>query len=126
MRDRPTEPQTVDEWTEYRYCDEAQLLTVSKIQLLKNLGFGLYTIKEVLTHFDDRTEIEKLLKIRRTELIAEEAELRERMKAIDSTLKNLKQEDNFMNYAVNLKTIPALYVASVRKVIAQYTAESEL
>lgn len=31
-----------------------------------------------------------------------------------------------MNYVVNLKTIPELYVASVRKVIACYMKESEL
>lgn len=119
-------PQTVDEWTGYRYYDEAQLLAANKIQLLKNLGFGLSTIKEVLTHYDDYAEIEKLLKIRQAELVTEEIELRERIKLIDSTIKNLKQEGNFMNYVVNLKTIPELYVASVRKVIACYMKESEL
>lgn len=119
-------PATVDEWTGYRYYDEAQLLTANKIQLLKNLGFGLSAIKEVLTHFDDYTEIEKLLQIKQTELVAEEKELRERIKLIDSTIKNLKQEGNFMNYVVNLKSIPELYVASVRKVIANYMAEGEL
>ena len=119
-------PTTVDEWTGYRYYDEAQLLTANKIQLLKNLGFGLSAIKEVLTHFDDYAEIEKILKIKRTELASQEIELRERINFIDSTIKNLKQEGNFMNYVVNLKTVPELYVASVRKVIANYMAEGEL
>ncbi|MDE7164301.1 MAG: MerR family transcriptional regulator [Clostridiales bacterium] len=119
-------PQTVDEWTGYRYYDEAQLLTANKIQLLKNLGFGLSAIKEVLTNFNDYTEIEKLLKIRQAELVSEEAELRERIRYIDSAIKILKQEGSFMNYVVNLKTIPELYVASVRKVIANYMAEGEL
>lgn len=119
-------PQTVDEWTGYRYYDEAQLLTANKIQLLKNLGLGLIAIKEVLTHFDDYAEIEKLLKVRQKELVAEEFELREKIKFIDGTIKNLKQEGNFMSYVVNLKTIPELYVASARKVIANYAAEGEL
>lgn len=119
-------PQAVDEWTGYRYYDEAQLLTANKIQLLKNLGFGLSAIKELLTHFNDSAEIEKFLKIRQKELLAEENELRERIEFIDSTIKNLKKEGNFMNYVVNFKTIPELYVASVRKVIANYMAEGEL
>ena len=119
-------PATVDEWTGYRYYDEVQLLTANKIQLLTNPGFGLSAIKEVLAHFDDYTEIEKILKIKRTELSSQEIELRERINYIDSTIKNLKQEGNFMNYVVNLKTVPELYVASVRKVIANYTAEGEL
>lgn len=119
-------PQTVDEWTGYRYYDEEQLLTANKIQLLKNLGFGLAAIKELLPHFNECDEIEKFLKIRRAELCAEECELRERIKFIDSAVKNLKQEGNIMNYVVNLKTIPELYVASVRKVIPNYAAEGML
>lgn len=119
-------PQTVDEWSGYRYYDEAQILTANKIQLLKNLGFSLSAIKEILTHFNDCDEIEEILKIRRKELLAQESELRERIKFIDSAIKFLKQEGDFMNYVVNFKTIPQLYVASARKVIANYMAEGEL
>lgn len=119
-------PQSVDEWTGYRYYGEAQLISANKIRLLKNLGFGLAAIKEMLSHFDDYGEIEKLLRIRRTELAAEEQELRERITLIESAIKNLKKEGSFMNYVVQLKTIPALRVASVRKVIANYMAEGEL
>lgn len=119
-------PQSVDEWTGYRHYDEAQLLAANKIQLLKNLGFRLSAIKEMLAHFDDYDEIGKLLKIRRTELVAEERELHERIALIESAIKNLKERGNFMQYVVNLKTIPALHVASVRAVIADYMAEGEL
>lgn len=119
-------PDTVDRWTGYRYYDETQLLTANKIQLLKSLGFGLSSIKELLTHFYDYSQIEDFLKVRQNELIAEESELRERIKFIDSAIKNLKQEGNFMNYVVNLKTVPALYVASIRKTIPEYTSEGLL
>lgn len=119
-------PKTVDEWTGYRYYDEDQLLAANKIKLLRDLGFGLSAIGELLTHFNDCAEIEKFLKIRRQALVAEESGLRERIKLIDGAIKNLKQEGNFMNYVVNLKTIPELYVASVRSVIAEYAAEGEL
>lgn len=119
-------PTTIDEWTGYRYYDEMQLLTANKIQLLKNLGFGLSAIKEVLMHFDDYIAIEKLLKIKQTELVAQQIELREQIKHIDRTINNLKQAGDFMNYDVNLKTIPELYVASVRKIIANYMSEGEL
>ncbi len=119
-------PQTVDEWTGYRYYDEAQLLTANKIQLLKNLGFGSFAIKELLTHLNDCSEIEKFLKIRQQELVAEKEELHERIRLIDGAIKNLKQEGNFMNYVVNFKTVPELYVASVRKTIANYKAEGLL
>lgn len=119
-------PQAIDEQTGYRYYDEVQLLTANKIQLLKNLGFALSTIKKMLTHFNDYDEMEKILNIRKQELVLEESELCERIKLIDSTIKNLKKEGNFMSYVVNLKTIPELYVGSVRKVIANYRAEGEL
>jgi len=119
-------PQTVDKWTGYRYYDEAQLLTANKIQLLKNLGFGLSAIKELLIHLNNCSETEKFLNLKRQELFAQENELRERIKLIDSTIKNLKQEGIFMNYVVNLKTISELYVASVRKIIDKYENEGQL
>lgn len=119
-------PVSVDEWTGYRYYDEAQLLTANKIRLLKDLGFGLAAIKDALANLNDNIETEKLLSIRRAELVSQEFELRERIKFIESAIKNLKQEGNFMNYVVNLKTIPQLHVACVRKVIANYMAEGEL
>lgn len=119
-------PQAVDERSGYRYYDEAQLLAANKIGMLKNLGFSLLAIKEILTHFNDCNEIEKFLKIRQKELLAQERELREKIRSIDSAIKNLKQEGDFMNYVVNFKTIPELYVASTRRVIANYMAEGEL
>ncbi len=119
-------PNTVDEWTGYRYYDETQLLTANKIQLLKNLGFSLSSIKELLTHFDDYGEIEKFLQLRKTELAAQEADIHIKIKLIDSTIQNLNKEGKFMNYVVNLKTIPELHVASVRKVIPNYAQEGIL
>ena len=119
-------PKTIDEWTGYRYYDETQLLAANRIQLLKNLGFGLSAIKELLLHFDDRDAVEKYLRIKKMELAAQEIELRERISLIDSTILNFKQEGNFMNYVVNLKTVPAMYVASIRKLIPEYTAEGML
>lgn len=119
-------PLAIDERSGYRYYGEEQLLTANKIQLLKNLGFSLFVIKEALTNFNNCDEMEKLLKLRQKELLSQEYELCKRIKLVESALKNLKKEGNFMNYVVNFKTIPPLYVASARKVIANYMAEGEL
>ena len=119
-------PKVVDKWTGYRYYDEAQLIAAGKIQMLKDLGFGLSMIKELLADSEDSDKIGNLLKAKQKDLITEESELREQIKLIDNAIKNLKKEGDFMNYIVNLKTIPELYVASVRKIIPEYTAEGTL
>lgn len=119
-------PKVVDKWTGYRYYDEAQLIAAGKIQMLKDLDFGLSMIKELLTDSEDSDKIGNLLKAKQKDLIMEESELREQIKLIDNAIKNLKKEGDFMNYIVNFKTIPELYVASVRKIIPEYTAEGTL
>lgn len=119
-------PKVVDKWTGYRYYDEAQLIAAGKIQMLKDLGFGLSMIKELLADSEDSDKIGNLLKAKQKDLITEESELREQIKLIDNAIKNLKKEGDFMNYIVNFKTIPELYVASVRKIIPEYTAEGTL
>lgn len=119
-------PQTVDEWTGYRYYDEEQLLAANKIYLLKNLGFSLSEIKELLVSFGDYSEIERFLQVKKVEFTMQADNLKERILLIEGAITKLKQEGNFMNYVVNLKTIPELYVASVRKTIANYRAELEL
>lgn len=119
-------PKVVDKWTGYRYYDEAQLIAAGKIQMLKDLGFGLSMIKELLVDSENSDKIGNFLKAKQEDLITEESELREQIKLIDNAIKNLKKEGDFMNYIVNFKTIPELYVASVRKIIPEYTAEGTL
>ena len=41
-------PGKVDAFTGYRYYEESQLLDAERIQVLKNMGFGLSVIREIM------------------------------------------------------------------------------
>ena len=110
-------PKEVDHFTGYRYYSEAQLPIAGRIQSLKELGFSLATIQEILKKYEDTMELEQFLLIRRKELGDQAAETERKLHLLDSTLKWLRKEGNIMEYNVTLKTMPQRYVASVRQVI---------
>lgn len=46
-------PQSVDSVTGYRFYGEQQLLHACKIQTLRQMGFGVNAIGEILSHYHD-------------------------------------------------------------------------
>lgn len=119
-------PEAVDKFTGYRYYSEAQLPLVGRIKALKNLGFELSVIKEILEKYEDTEEIEQFLLVKRKELEEQDKEIQQRLKLLDSTLKWLRKDGKLMNYNIELKTIPERYVASVRQIIPAYDCEGIL
>lgn len=119
-------PETVDAFTGYRYYGEAQLLQAGRIQVLKNMGFGLSMIQEILVQYTDPEELGRFLLAKREEMEEQARDLSQRMKLLDSTIAWLREDGNIMGYDVSLKTIPELYVASVRQVIPTYEEEGML
>lgn len=119
-------PEVVDDFTSYRYYSETQLPLAGRIQALKNLGFSLASIKELLDKYEDASEMERFLLAKRQEVVEQERMVRQRIRLIDSTIQWLRKDGKIMGYDVSLKTIPELYVASVRKVIPTYADEGML
>ncbi len=119
-------PKAVDAFTGYRYYGEEQLIRAGRIQALKNLGFGLAVIREILDKYEDPEEMEKFLRIKRQEIEGQEKALRQRLRLLDSTLEWLRKDGKIMGYDVSLKTLPERYVASVRQVIPAYDQEGLL
>lgn len=119
-------PDAVDEFTGYRYYRESQLPISERIQVLKNMGFSLSIIHEILEKYEDVKAMEHFLVIRKKELEDKAAEIEQRLQILDSTIKWLRKDGNMMGYDVTLKTLPERYVASVRKVIPAYDREGML
>lgn len=119
-------PAMVDEFTGYRYYSEAQIPQAERIQALKNMGFGLAAIGEILAKYEDAYAMEQFLLVRRKEL-EEQAQLtQQRLKLLENTIQWLRKDGSIMDYIVTLKTLPERYVASVRQVIAAYENEGDL
>ena len=119
-------PGKVDAFTGYRYYEESQLLDAERIQVLKNMGFGLSVIREIMGKYADAEELKHFLEIKRQETAEQEQILRQRKHLIDSTIEWMRKDGSIMGYDVSLKTLPKRYVASVRQVIPAYEEEGRL
>ena len=119
-------PKHIDDFTNYRYYSEEQLTTACRITSLKDMGFRLVTIKEILKNYDDPKTLSDFLAIKQAEILIEADEIKQRLLLLETAIKRLRKDDLAMNYTVVLKTIPERYVASVRKVIPAYNEEGML
>lgn len=119
-------PMSIDEFTGYRYYSEEQLPIAGRIIALKDMGFRLNAISEILKNYDKPKALAEFLAVKLEEVKAEAKEANRRLLLLDTAINRLRKDDNAMNYNVILKTLPERYVASVRKIIPSYNQEGIL
>lgn len=119
-------PKHTDAFTSYRYYGEDQLPVASRIIALKEMGFNLGTVNEILKVYNDPKALSEFLSVKKAEVQAEAEELNQRLKLLENTIVRLRKDETAMSYNVVLKTLPERYVASVRKTIPAYDQEGML
>ena len=116
-------PSEVDAWTGYRYYTIEQMQRLNAIRGLKDMGFSLEEIKDL---YDDEYHEPSINQIN--------AKLAECNRQIKTLLKRRQQLIDTINSKNNIKTmekfsiqaLPAIIVASHRRVIKQYSDLGEL
>lgn len=116
-------PKSIDNFTNYRYYSEDQLPVAERITALRDMGFSLATVSEILKNYDDPRALAGFLSVKQAEIQAEVKKADHRLLLLETTIKRLRKDDTAMSYNVTLKTLPERYVASVRKVIPAYDQE---
>lgn len=119
-------PKTIDPFTGYRYYAEDQLQEIARITALRDMGFGLSAVAEILKCYANPQALAEFLAIRQAEVQSEVKEAEQRLLLLETAIKRLRKDETAMHYNVILKTIPERYVASVRKVIPAYDQEGML
>ena len=118
-------PVHIDPYTGYRYYGEDQLTIVGRITALKDMGFGLSAIKQILLRYDDKEMLEHHLLIKQVEIREAYHQAAYRMKLLDTAIERLRK-DEIMKYDVTLKTFPERQAATVRAIIPCYEQEGML
>ena len=118
-------PASIDPFTGYRYYSERQLPAANRIRALRDMGFPLTAVREVMDCYEDSGALERCLLLRRAEAqeVMEEAR---RLRLLDTALERLRKDETKMKYDVTIKTLPVRQVASVRKIIPNYDREGDL
>jgi len=119
-------PESVDEFTGYRYYSEAQLPLASKIRALKEMGFSLSAISQILKTCDSPQVLKEYLMLKQSELKEQAAKIDRQLRILEATINRIGKDDYVMEYSVVLREIPQRYVASLRRIIPSYDKEGML
>jgi len=111
------EPVEVDRFTGYRYYSFDQLPRLNRILALKDLGFSLEQITQLLDEGLPPAQIRGMLKMKQAEIKQQVEQEQERLARVEARLRQIEQENAMSTYDVIIKKIEPQTVASVRKVI---------
>jgi DNA-binding transcriptional MerR regulator len=110
-------PVKVDPFTGYRYYSARQLLSLNRIQALKEVGFSL---EEIARIFQENLTNDQLRGMLKAQLIRAESDIQAaqlRQERILTRLHYLNLEDNMPKYEVTVKPGTALTIAAIREVV---------
>lgn len=119
-------PDETDVFSGYRYYGERQLVDAMKIVSLRDMGFGLKEIADILKNSRDERLLDGYLTGKLSELQGQLETVNSRIKLIETARERFRKDATFMKYDVVLKNLPERYVASVRMTIPSYEHEMML
>ncbi len=119
-------PENIDCFTSYRYYSECQLPVAGRITALKDMGFSLAVISEIMKNYENTEALVQFLEIKQTEELEQVKEAEHRLQLLETAIRRLRKDGVVMSYDVTLKELPERYVASVRKKIPTYNQEGML
>ncbi len=119
-------PARIDPDTGYRYYSASQLPRLNRILALKDLGFSLEQIGQLLDENLSIPEMQGMLRLKQAEVQQRLAQEQERLVRVEARLKQIQQEATMPDYDVVLKPLQAVQVASIREVIPSYPAVGQL
>jgi predicted transcriptional regulator YdeE len=112
------EPVWVDRYSGYRYYTLEQLPRLNRILALKDLGFSLEQIQQMLRGELAASELRGMLRLKQAELERQLQDEQMRLKRIQARMRQIDQEGRLPAYDIVLKQITPQRVAGLREVVA--------
>jgi DNA-binding transcriptional MerR regulator len=119
-------PAHVDNFTGYRYYSASQLPQLNRILALKDLGFSLEQIGQLLKDDLPVEQLRGMLKMKRAEIEQRLEDDQERLMRVEARLRQIEMENTMSNYEVVIKKIEPMLVAAVRGAIPTYSQQGNL
>jgi predicted transcriptional regulator YdeE/DNA-binding transcriptional MerR regulator len=113
-------PTGIDRFTRYRYYALEQLPQLYRILGLKELGFSLDQIGQLLEGQLEKGQLHRMLEKKRTEIKSQMEQQSEQLKRLEARLAQIEQEGRMPDYEIVVKKVDPQWVASVRGLITNY------
>lgn len=112
-------PSFTDEWTGYRYYTIDQLSRLHRLIALKDLGFSLEQVAELLNRGDNLPvpELRGMLKLRQAEITRELQEKQAQLASVEARLHQLEQAGRPSPYEIVVKSLAPQTIASLRQIV---------
>lgn len=119
-------PAEIDRQTGYRHYSAGQIPVLNRIMALKDLGFSLSEISELLKCSLSPEEMVGILKTRRIQIQNVIEEEKFRLGKVENLISLFKREVEIMNYDIVVKSVDSYRVASLRDYISDYGDQGHL
>jgi DNA-binding transcriptional MerR regulator len=116
-------PAHVDPHNGYRSYTGEQLARLNRVIALKDLGFTLTQVREILDTDIGADELRGMLRLRRADLEAAIAADAARLKAVEARLRSIESEGAMSSEDVVIKSLPADRVAELTATASGYISE---
>jgi DNA-binding transcriptional MerR regulator len=111
-------PLALDPDSGYRYYSLDQLPRLNRIVALRDLGFSLQQIAQILEENLSLEQLQGMFKLKQAQIQQVIETEQARLERIAARLRQIEQEGNMTAYDVRLKQVDPLLVASVRETIS--------
>ena len=119
-------PTQVDRFTGYRYYSFDQLPRLNRILALKDLGFALEQIAQLLSEELPAAQLRGMLRLKQAELSQHVQDELDQLARVEARLRQIEQEDTMSTYDVVIKPVAPQLVAGVRDTIPTYPQQGHL
>ncbi len=119
-------PSQVDKFTSYRYYRANQLLRLNRILALKDLGFPLEQLAQIVDEQVTPEQIQGMLQLRQAELQQYIETEQARLARVQARLHQLEQEKEMSTHDVVMKKVEPQTVVAIRRVLPSYSHIGEL
>ena len=119
-------PVKVDCFTGYRYYQVDQLPRLNHILALKDLDFSLEQISQLLDGGLSGSQLIAMLEQKRQEIAKQLSQDQERLRRLETRMKQIEQENSMPTYDIVIKKIAPVQVASVWDNIPSYPEQGHL
>ncbi len=119
-------PHYTDEITGYRFYSSTQIALVNRIQVLREMGFSLVEIAQLMEKELESRQLKTLLENRKRVIEENIKSENEKLLRVCTLIELINKEELGMNYDIAIKQIPEYKILSLRDTIKYYSEEGKL